>query len=135
MIDSAINFEKSLAAQALLASGDLAYCWNLKDDSIAWIGMPKPVLGTDTFSEILSGEAFSERLNPEDLARRLQVLNRHFATTKPYDCEYRIRRKDGAFCWVHDRGGAVYDDDGTPQFMYGTLRVVTGRKQQESLSD
>ncbi|HAE00716.1 MAG TPA: hypothetical protein DCG04_04485 [Rhodospirillaceae bacterium] len=133
MIDSAINFEKSLAAQALLASGDLAYCWNLKDDSIAWIGMPKPVLGTDTFSEILSGEAFSERLNPEDLARRLQVLNRHFATTKPYDCEYRIRRKDGAFCWVHDRGGAVYDDDGTPQFMYGTLRVVTGRKQQESL--
>jgi diguanylate cyclase (GGDEF)-like protein len=133
VIDSAINFEKSLAAQALLASGDLAYCWNLKDDSIAWIGIPKPVLGTDTFSDILSGEAFSERLNPEDLARRLQVLNRHFATTKPYDCEYRIRRKDGAFCWVHDRGGAVYDDVGTPHFMYGTLRVVTGRKQQESL--
>ncbi|MDF1747732.1 MAG: EAL domain-containing protein [Alphaproteobacteria bacterium] len=133
VIDSAIELQKTLAAQALIASGDLAYCWNLKDDSIAWIGNPKPVLGTENFSEILTGESFSERLNPEDLARRLQVLNRHFATSKPYDCEYRIRRKDGAFCWVHDRGGAVYDDVGAPHFMYGTLRVVTGRKQQESL--
>jgi len=123
----------SLADRALTASGDLGYCWNLKDDVITWIGNPKSVLASDDFSEIMSGEAYGERINPEDLAHRLQVLNRHFATAKAYDCEYRIRRKDGAFCWVHDRGGAIHDGSGSPSFMYGTLRVVTGRKQQESL--
>ncbi len=123
----------TLAGLALGASGDLGYRWNLKDDRIDWFGNPKTALGTDSFDEILTGENFGERINPEDLARRLQVLNRHFATGKAYDCEYRIRRKDGAFCWVHDRGGALYDKSGAPDCMYGTLRVVTGRKQQESL--
>lgn len=123
----------ALASLALEASGDLGYRWNLKDDQIDWFGNPKTALGADDFEEILTGENFSERVNPEDLAHRLQVLNRHFATGKAYDCEYRIRRKDGAFCWVHDRGAAAYDDQGSPNCMFGTLRVVTGRKQQESL--
>lgn len=122
-----------LADSALTASGDLAYRWNLKDDRIDWAGDPKSALGVGNFEELLSGETFGERVNPEDQSRRLQILNRHFATGRAYDCEYRIRRKDGAFCWVHDRGGAVYDEKGQPGFMYGTLRVVTGRKQQESL--
>ena len=123
----------TLVSNALTAAGDLAYCWNLQADDIDWIGDSKSVLGGGSFDDIDTGESFGERINPEDLARRLQVLNRHLATGKPYDCEYRIRRKDGAFCWVHDRGGAVYDEMGAPAFFYGTLRVVTGRKQQESL--
>lgn len=123
----------SLAGPALHASGDLAYRWNIKDDSIEWLGNPRPVLGSASFDEIRTGEMLSERLNPEDLTVRLQMLNRHLAKGSNYDCEYRIRRKDGAFCWVHDRGGAVHDSRGMPEFMLGTLRVVTGRKQQESL--
>ncbi|MEQ8440724.1 MAG: EAL domain-containing protein [Alphaproteobacteria bacterium] len=122
-----------LADLALMSAGDLAYSWDLKSDKIHWFGTAAPFLGSANFDGVGTGEEFGERINPEDLARRLQVLNRHFASGKAYDCEYRIRRKDGSFAWVHDRGSASYDKDRAPQTLMGTLRIVTGRKQQESL--
>ena len=135
MADSSktVDEDLTLAERALSAAGDLAYRWNLKTDRIDWIGHAKPVMGTDTFDDVSTGDRLSKKIHNDDLADRLKVLNRYFATGKSYDCEYRIRRKDGSHCWVHDRGSARRDASGTPEYLDGILRVVTGRKQQESL--
>lgn len=123
----------SLAERALSASGDLAYRWDLQTDVIQWIGDALPFFGGNSFSEISTGDAYSKRIHNEDIAERLKVLNRYFTTGKTYDCEYRLRRKDGSYSWVHDRGSAQRLSDGSPAAIEGVLRVVTGRKQQESL--
>src|SRR5690606_2677201 len=70
-------------------------------------------------------------INSEDLQARLKILSRHFASGDRFDCEYRVRRGDGQFCWVHERGLAQFDANGRPQRMLGTLRIITQRKQTE----
>ncbi|MBP5858312.1 GGDEF and EAL domain-containing protein [Marivibrio halodurans] len=119
---------------ALSASGDLAYIWNLIEDRIDWAGNLVDIFGPGTERSVADGEAFNERINAEDLARRLKILNEHISTGAPYDCEYRIRREDGSFIWVHDRGRVEADGpEGEPARLAGTLRVITRRKQAESL--
>lgn len=118
---------------ALAAAGDLAYVWDLTDDRIGWAGDAVDIFGRGTERAIANGEDFNERINAEDLARRLKVLNEHISTGAPYDCEYRIRREDGSFIWVHDRGRVDAASDGEPMRLAGTLRVITRRKQAESL--
>ena len=122
-----------LLSVALAAAGDLAYIWDLEDDRIDWVGDVGGIFGRNAHAAVGNGEGFNERINSEDLARRLKVLNEHLSTGSLYDCEYRIRRDDGSFIWVHDRGGMSVGRDGEPQRLAGTLRVITRRKQAESL--
>lgn len=125
--------DDGVLSAALSAAGDLAYVWDLTDDRIAWAGEVHEIFGRNAEHAVGNGESFIERINAEDLARRLKVLNEHLSTGAVYDCEYRIRRDDGSFIWVHDRGGATLQRDGDPLRLSGTLRVITRRKQAESL--
>ncbi len=118
---------------ALSAAGDLAYVWDLVDDRICWLGEAALVFGSSRSDIAADGEAFNERINIEDLSKRLQSLSRHFQTGAAYDCEYRLRREDGEFAWVHDKGRAEFDADGNPLRLIGVLRPVTLRKRQEAL--
>lgn len=127
------KFEESLAARALYAAGDLAYCWNLKTDRIDWIGAAKAIYHTPHFAGLATGEDLSNLIHPEDRAGRLKALDRSIASGNRSACEYRLLREDGAHCWVHDRASVRRDSWGTPLYLEGVLRIVTGRKQQESL--
>ena len=45
--------------------------------------------------------------------------------------EYRIRRPDGSYFWVHDRQQVVRDDKGEPLEIAGSWTDVTERKEAE----
>lgn len=122
-----------IAEDALRAAGDVAYIWNLQDDSIDWVGDAASLFGTRDAETIGNGELFNERVNIEDLSRRLEALSRHLQRLDLYDCEYRLRRDDGDFVWVHDKAAAELGEDGIPLRISGVLRLVTHRKQQESM--
>ena len=115
---------------ALAAAGDVAYVWDVASDAIAWHGSLE-TLGLAEGVAVASGEAFAERINPDDLLRRQQLLHAHYARGVPFDCEYRVRLDGGRFAWLHDRGTAERDGLGRPQRVLGVVRLVTGRKTQE----
>ena len=76
-----------------------------------------------------------ERLtHADDLKRASELLERHFTGQLPYyDCEYRMKHKDGRWIWVHDRGRVfTHTHDGKPLMMFGTHTDITGRKQMEA---
>ncbi len=130
---------------AMAASGDIVYEWNLENDALQWFGAATQFLTDPEGCLPSSGEAFQGLINPEDFAVRLRALSDHFAHQNrapaaptenacdpvPYDCEYRVRGRDGAFIWVHDRGAAQFSAGGAPQSLVGVLRVVTARKDEE----
>jgi len=60
------------------------------------------------------------------------LIHWHGQVGSPFDCEYRVRQGNGEYCWVHERGSVVLDRQGKAQRLAGTLRVVTGRKQNEA---
>ncbi|HKT17631.1 MAG TPA: EAL domain-containing protein, partial [Stellaceae bacterium] len=117
-------------ARALAAAGDVAYVWELDTDALQWHG----ALGDLGFSAALAlarGQAFAERINPDDLLLRQQQLHSHYTRGTRFDCEYRIRLENGDFAWLHDRGAAEFDKLGRPKRFFGVLRLVTSRKHQE----
>src|SRR5688572_877871 len=65
------------------------------------------------------GDGWSRALHPEDLARWLDTGVRAFDARKPFQIEYRLRRRDGAYRWILDRAAPLYADDGTglPTFL------------------
>jgi two-component system sensor histidine kinase UhpB len=55
----------------------------------------------------------------------------HLRERRPYDVEYRLRTKSGAFRWVQSRGQALWDDAGEPYRMVGWIMDITDRKRDE----
>lgn len=71
--------------------------------------------------------------HPGDLALSNLRLQAHFAGDTPYyECEARMRHKDGHWIWVMDRGKVIqWTDDGQPLWMFGTHLDITLHKQAE----
>jgi two-component system, sensor histidine kinase and response regulator len=79
-------------------------------------------------------DTFRDRLHPDDAKRSAELLVRHFdGEIDYYDCEVRMRHRDGHWVWVHSRG-RVSDRDGAggPLWMAGTHMDISARKQAES---
>ena len=118
--------------EAVEATGDIVYDWDLASDSLSMIGRTEALFGLAGDGRPATGEDFSARVSPEDQPARLRRLSCHMAGQGDYDCEYRLRGSDGEFHWVHDRGAVSVSPTGVPQRLLGILRVVTQRKQHEA---
>lgn len=125
--------EAKLIKSALACSGDVVYSWDLVKDGISWVGNMSDMFGISTPEAVLNGDAFHERINPDDLKTRLKLLSKHFTTREAFDCEYRVRTEKGGFCWIHERAAAEFSEAGQPVRLNGILRLITGRKQHEIL--
>ncbi len=81
----------------------------------------------------VSIQTWVDHTHPDDLARSGELLNRHFSGELPYyECEARMRHRDGHWIWVLDRGRvAEWTEDGKPLWMYGTHMDITARHQME----
>jgi PAS domain S-box-containing protein len=77
-------------------------------------------------------QEWKKSIHPEDQPRVLASINAHLEGKTPnYDEEYRIRRKDGTWMWVADRGLARRDSDGNVVQMAGVETDITARKQAD----
>lgn len=121
--------EFRLLADAVDASGDVAYAWDFGSDAIRWAGSGMTAFGVP--AHIPNGDVLASRIEPEDRPRRSQALTRHIQAGDTYDCDYRLRLADGGIHWVHDRGRVERDGAGEPVGMRGMLRVIDRRKAYE----
>lgn len=71
--------------------------------------------------------------HPDDKPDKLAALVRHFQHQTPtYECEFRLRHRQGHWVWVLDRGRVVeWDNQGRPLRMAGTSLDISDRKQAE----
>lgn len=55
------------------------------------------------------GDGWAEGVHADDLKRCIQVYLDSFAKRVTFEMEYRLRRHDGEYRWINDRGTPVYD--------------------------
>ncbi|WP_157198664.1 PAS domain-containing sensor histidine kinase [Methanohalophilus mahii] len=72
--------------------------------------------------------------HPKDYKRAEELLNKHFAgETENYECQLRMKHKNGHWVWIEDRGRVVeWSRDGKPKRMTGTHIDITDRKMAEN---
>lgn len=70
-------------------------------------------------------------IHAKDLEYVLQTLNGSIKRREPYQLEYRIYHEDESVRDVIDRGQGVYDADGKPVSLIGTIIDITERKRME----
>ncbi len=78
-------------------------------------------------------ETWSTLAHPEDLKRSGALIDRHFkGELDSYECELRMRHKDGHWVWVLDQGRVMERDAaGAPRRMSGIHQDITARKLAE----
>jgi PAS domain S-box-containing protein len=77
------------------------------------------------------GEGWSRTLHPEDLARWLDTCVRAFDARAPFEIEYRLRRRDGEYRWVLDRGRPRHSPDGLFLGYAGACVDIDEKKRAE----
>jgi PAS domain S-box-containing protein len=81
----------------------------------------------------MGGGVWHQLVHPDDKERSSIELRRHFAgEIDQYECELRMRHRDGHWVWILDRGRVnSWCDDGQPLWMYGTHRDITAAKEAQ----
>jgi PAS domain S-box-containing protein len=77
------------------------------------------------------GVGWAEGIHPEDFQQCLDGYYQAFSQRRAFELEYRLRRHDGEYRWILDRGVPRYLSDGTFAGYIGSCADITERKQTE----
>jgi len=81
----------------------------------------------------ISYKKWEQITHPDDLKISNEMHEKHFrGEVEYYDCEYRMKHKDGHWVWVHDQGKVITrTPDGQPLQVFGILMDITRRRESE----
>ena len=86
--------------------------------------------------ESVLGEGWTTAVHPDDLHHCLETYGKAFGRVEAFEMEYRMRRYDGEYRWVFNRGVPRVNPDGSFAGYIGSCLDVTERKlAQEALAD
>lgn len=129
-----IEFEKAKFEYIVEASNVGSWIWNIQTGVVEFNEMWAKMLGF-TLKEIepISINTWQRLCHPEDLEKSNQLMQMYLDGKIPdYECEVRMRCKDGSYKWILDRGKTVkYSDDNTPLVLYGVHIDIDRTKQLE----
>lgn len=108
--------------------------WNVQTGETVFNERWAEIIGY-TLAELAptSIETWMRFAHPDDLSASSALLQKHFNHELPYyECEARMRHKNGEWVWVLDRGKvATWTADGKPLIISGTHQDITDRKLAE----
>jgi len=78
------------------------------------------------------GEGWTHNVHPDDLQACLDVYVRAFDARQPFAMEYRLRRHDGEYRWMLDRGVPRFLENGGFAGYIGCCTDITDEKQAKT---
>ena len=77
------------------------------------------------------GQGWLSGVHQDDLGRSMEAFDAAIEAQVEFEVEYRLRRFDGEYRWVVDRGAPVFESDGTFRGYAGACIDITERKLAE----
>jgi diguanylate cyclase (GGDEF)-like protein/PAS domain S-box-containing protein len=79
---------------------------------------------------------WDEKIHPEDRPFMERQLREYLEEiTEKYQCQYRIREKDGGYRWVEEKGKVIRDNNRRPALMAGAHIDISKYKSQQQIID
>ncbi|MFH1033774.1 MAG: PAS domain S-box protein [Pseudomonadota bacterium] len=79
------------------------------------------------------GDGWAQGVHADDLARCLSIYIEAFQRREIFEMTYRLRRHDGQYRWILDRGVPFTDSQGQFAGYIGSCQDITERVQAEEL--
>ena len=130
----ALSSEKQRIAYILQGTNVGTWEWNVQTGETTFNERWAEIVGC-TLEEIspVSIDTWMKYTHPDDLKMSGELLKEHVnGELDYYECEARMRHKNGDWIWVLTRGKvATWTEDGKPLLMSGTHLDITDLKQAE----
>ena len=82
-----------------------------------------------------AGNAWAEGVHPDDLKSCLATYLDAFQKRESFEMHYRLRRHDGTYRWILDRGSPFFAEDGEFKGYIGSCIDVTQRIEAQRALD
>jgi PAS domain S-box-containing protein len=132
--EKALADERQRLASILRGTNAGTWEWNIETDGLVVNERWAELIGyTVAELEPITNGTWTDLLHPDDLRLNETLLQRHFeGKSDYYECECRMKHKDGHWVWILDRGSvATWTQDRKPLLMFGTHQDITERKLAE----
>ena len=96
-----------------------------------WSSKFDELIGYDPGELAPSVSQFKALLHPDDAGRIEAALEAHFKDRIPFDAEYRLQTNSGEYRWYRGRGQTLWDSQGKPIRMSGSLEDIHLQKKAE----
>jgi two-component system sensor histidine kinase UhpB len=118
------------------ATNDAIWDWDLLTNKVFMVGDTyKQLFGYDVVDAYPPKDLWESIIHPEDRGRvmaKLSMVIREGVASK-WEDEYRLRKSNGEYAFVHDRGYIIYSADHRPMRMIGAIQDITSRKNAEEI--
>jgi len=118
------------------ATNDAIWDWDLHTDKVFLVGDAyKELFGYDIVNSISPQDLWENLLHPDDKPRVMSKLKTVIEQGEQFhwEDEYRLRKKNGDYAYVHDRGYIIYSADKRPVRVIGAIQDITARKRSEEI--
>ncbi|WP_166636771.1 PAS domain S-box protein [Cognatilysobacter terrigena] len=116
---------------ALEASDTGLWKIDLRNSAMTFSPECARITGIDERAIAPTREGVATLLHPDDLARMRVTLAEAIERHTLFESQFRVRRPDGSELWIEARGRALYDADGAPASMLGTISDITEQRRNE----
>lgn len=114
--------------------GEGIWNWDIVNNSATFSDRYWEILGCDPVN--YADGAFElglQQVDTDDRTLIQRALDAHLKNRKRFDIEIRLQHRDRHYIWVRSRGQAIWDDQGKPLRMIGTIEDITDRKMAETV--
>ena len=117
---------------AIEGSQEGLWDWNILTNELYLSSRWKAMLGYEDDELDNSFESFKNNVHIDDFNSVMSCVNHHFEyKDNGIDLIIRMKHKDGHYIWVHDKGKAIFDNDGKPYRMVGFHSNINNIMEQE----
>ncbi len=108
-------------------------------NTIWWSSQMRRLLGCNTVEEFPNTlESWTSRLHPDDSARAIAAFVAHVddrSGKTPFDVDYRLKHKSGAYRWFRGRGQTRRAQDGSPQRVVGAITDIHAHHEESTMRE
>ena len=131
--DLVLARNEDMLDRAIEATGAAIWDWDIIEDHLFTTPRLAEILGADPETWQPSMALHYQWCHPDDVVQVRQALQDHLEEGVPYNIEYRLRRTDESYVWVHSRGRGIKDEHGIPMRVVGSITGITKRREEQEL--